>query len=222
MNVFYTYLWLRDDGTPFYVGKGKDRRAFRKGAPIGERVLIQEHPNEQDAFAAEVFLISYYGRKDSGTGCLINRTSGGEGLINPSKETRERMSVSQTGRRHSIETRAKIATAGLGNTYMVGRHLSEITRAKIATSLKGNMHLFGKFPSAETRAKISKAGMGRCPSAETRVKLSEGQRGNTKWLGKHHSAETREKMSTARRLYWTNKKTEAGGDYARHFLPSLF
>jgi hypothetical protein len=90
-EIFYTYLWLREDGTPYYVGKGKDRRAIRKGSPKDlDCILIQEFPSEQDAFAAEVFLIDYYGRKDLGTGCLRNRTSGGEGVRNPSEQCRQR------------------------------------------------------------------------------------------------------------------------------------
>ena len=81
---FYTYIWLRDDGTPYYVGKGHGERAF---SPYKRRfskpqdsscILIQEFPSEKDAFAAEMFLIAYYGRKDNGTGVLRNLTDGGE------------------------------------------------------------------------------------------------------------------------------------------------
>ncbi len=77
MTVYYTYLWLREDGTPYYVGKGSGNRAYRKGSPKG-RVLVQEFPSEEDAFMAERLLITFYGRKDLSEGCLINLTDGGE------------------------------------------------------------------------------------------------------------------------------------------------
>ncbi len=83
--AFYTYIWLREDGTPYYVGKGTGYRAYQnKGHIVNKpedkaRILIQEFPDEPSTFAAEKFLISYYGRKDIGTGCLRNRTDGGEG-----------------------------------------------------------------------------------------------------------------------------------------------
>jgi hypothetical protein len=58
MHIFYTYLWLREDGTPYYVGKGTGKRAIRKSSPQNlDCILIQEHPSEADAFAAEIFLI---------------------------------------------------------------------------------------------------------------------------------------------------------------------
>jgi hypothetical protein len=82
---FYTYLWLRVDGTPYYVGKGHNDRAFLSAGHGGKRpkdrsrILIEEHPSEADAFAAEIFLIAYYGRRDLATGCLRNLTDGGDG-----------------------------------------------------------------------------------------------------------------------------------------------
>lgn len=47
--------------------------------PPDDRILLQEYPSESAANEAEIFLILYYGRKDLGTGCLRNRTDGGEG-----------------------------------------------------------------------------------------------------------------------------------------------
>ena len=85
MKIFYTYLWLRENGTPYYVGKGTDNRGFISDGHIvhrpedDSRILIQEWLSEEDAFSAEIFLISCYGRKDIGTGILYNRTDGGEG-----------------------------------------------------------------------------------------------------------------------------------------------
>ena len=76
--TFYTYMWLREDGSPYYVGKGTWKRAHRKGAPSEDRIIMQEWPCEEDAFTAEKLLIAVYGRESDG-GVLINRTDGGEG-----------------------------------------------------------------------------------------------------------------------------------------------
>jgi hypothetical protein len=75
---YYTYLWLREDGTPYYVGKGCGKRAFERSGHTclppkdKNRILLQDFPDETSAFAAEVFLIAHYGRLDLGTGCLRN------------------------------------------------------------------------------------------------------------------------------------------------------
>ena len=85
MMIFYTYIYLRQDGTPYYVGKGTRHRALYQkhrgglvAIPPRHRILLEPHLSEEDALSAEKFLISYYGRKDVGTGILINMTDGGE------------------------------------------------------------------------------------------------------------------------------------------------
>lgn len=105
--MFYTYLWLREDGTPYYAGKGTKGRAFRKNThrfppPSKDRIVLQEWETEREAFEAEKLLISYYGREDLGTGCLLNLSDGGEWSTTgykPSKETLERLRTSHLGQK---------------------------------------------------------------------------------------------------------------------------
>lgn len=93
---FYTYLYLREDGSPYYVGKGTGNRAFishrRHRSPQDRtRIKIQRWEDESIAFAFERYLIDFWGRKDLGTGCLHNMTDGGEGRGNPSENVRQVM-----------------------------------------------------------------------------------------------------------------------------------
>jgi len=96
---FYVYGYLRaKDNTPYYIGKGKDDRAFvRKGRHIkpprdkNKIVFLRKHLTEEKAFEWEKFYIKHYGRKDIGTGILRNRTNGGEGMSNPGEETRKKL-----------------------------------------------------------------------------------------------------------------------------------
>ena len=104
-NEYYVYLYLREDGTPYYVGKGKDDRAFKRRnmkyvqKPTDEsRIMIQSKDlSEEDAFTLEKELIAKYGRKDIGTGILRNRTDGGDGPAGHihTQESRNKMSVAQ-------------------------------------------------------------------------------------------------------------------------------
>lgn len=102
---FYTYMWLREDGTPYYIGKGKGKRGYKtddhgvKRPASVERIITQDFLSEADAFAAEIFLIEYFGRKNLGTGCLRNLTNGGEGVsgIRWSTAQKQKLSDSHKG-----------------------------------------------------------------------------------------------------------------------------
>ena len=216
---FYNYIYLREDGTPRYVGKGCNGRAWesRKGhrpPKNPELILIQHFESEEDAFFAEKFLISLYGRKDLGTGCLRNLTDGGE---NPpsrkgtkhSPEQLEKFSKAMKGRTLSPEHKAKISLANLGkkrspeiNTRMndarKGRTLSAEHKANISAGMKGKN--LGKTASAETIARMRATRIGVKQSPELIRKRVESRRGYK------HSPETRAKISASKLQRRSNKE----------------
>lgn len=117
-NDFYTYAYLREDGTPYYIGKGTGRR-WKKGHTVGippeERVLfLKTDLTEGEAHRHEVYMISVFGRKDIGTGILYNRTDGGEGTTGRivTKEVRSAISEKLTGMPFTPE-RCKNISEGL-------------------------------------------------------------------------------------------------------------
>lgn len=85
--MFYVYKYLREDGTPYYIGKGSGDRAYKKWskkdikppADTTRIVIVEQDLTEDQAFDLEKKLIAEYGRKDLGTGILHNKTDGGEG-----------------------------------------------------------------------------------------------------------------------------------------------
>lgn len=205
-NQFYTYAYLREDGTPYYIGKGKGKRAFKKHAvltPPKERILfLKRNLTEEEAFKHEIYMIAVFGRKDINTGILYNFTDGGEGSSgkvlsdetkqkmsdyqsNRSEEHRKRLGESRKGSRHSKETIEKIRERKLGRKH------SKDHRVKISEALKGHE------VSDETRRKISEANLGnisslgRVISEETRKKISEANK------GKKRTEEHRKKLSEA-------------------------
>ena len=101
MKNFYVYVFLREDGTPYYVGKGKgkrcysnDGRTFPRPSDTSRILKLKQNLTEEESFKYERYYIFLYGRKDNGTGILRNLTDGGEGMSGhiPSSETIQKRS----------------------------------------------------------------------------------------------------------------------------------
>ena len=110
--MFYTYAYLREDRTPYYIGKGSGKRAFIKNnhkvsLPPKERILLlKKNLTEKEALGHEEYMISVFGRKDNKTGILLNRTDGGEGYTSGmvhTEETKKKIGKGNKGKVHSLE-----------------------------------------------------------------------------------------------------------------------
>ena len=181
---YYTYAYLREDRTPYYIGKGQGNRAYEKhhkGISVPKDksrvILLKQNLTEEEAFRHEIYMIVVLGRKDLGTGILHNRTNGGEGV---------------SGYTHNEETRKKISEMIKGeNNPNYGKEMSKEHKQKISEA-----HI-GKTLSDEHKLKLSEALKGKSRSEESKRKQSEARKGNTNWLGKTHSEETKRKLSEA-------------------------
>jgi len=175
---YYTYAYLREDKTPYYIGKGKGNRAYRrrnKGIkPPKDKskiLILKQNLTEEESFRHEVYMIAVFGRKDLGTGILHNKTNGGDGVSGAvvSDETRRKMSEALKGKPRSKEIRRKISESHKGKTH------SEESRRNMSESQKG------KTFSEETKRKLSESQKGKNHSEETRRKMSEARKGKKWW-----------------------------------------
>jgi hypothetical protein len=221
MNDFYTYAFLREDRTPYYIGKGTGKRIYstnRRVKPPKDKsriIYLKQNLTEAEAFRHEIYMIDVFGRKDLGTGILINMTDGGEGASGciPSEETRKKIgeaskgNTNMLGKIHSEETKIKMSEANKNPSEETRRKMSERqkgeknhnydktaseeTKRKLSDSSKG------KTLSEETKKKISDSSKGKTHSEETKRKISEANKGNINCLGRTYSDETRTKLSEA-------------------------
>jgi hypothetical protein len=135
---FYVYAYLREDSTPYYIGKGSGKRAWSTNRTINlpadksRIVMLAENLSEPQAFELEKQKIAEYGRINTGTGILRNMTDGGEGSSGRihSEETKMKLRDANLGKKHSTESIEKIRRGNTGKkrTASMKRRYSESTR----------------------------------------------------------------------------------------------
>jgi hypothetical protein len=147
MNNYYTYAYLREDGTPYYIGKGKAGRINNTlhniHLPVKEerRIFLKKNLTDEEARKHEIYMIAVLGRKDLDTGILRNMTDGGEGCAGRvlSEETKKKLSDSHKGKKFTEEHKRKLSEAAKK------RKASEETREKMSKVFMGeNNPSFGK------------------------------------------------------------------------------
>jgi len=169
MMNFYTYVYKRTDGTPFYVGKGHGNRIMqhlydargnrnsnriaikiiRKMLRNGEEPIIEkliDNIDEELALFIEQEYIAKYGRIDNGTGILANLTDGGEGGSGYVVSDEKKKKTSETMK----------GTRGGKNNPFYGKKHNKETLAKMSASIKANptKYWLGKKFSEEHLEKL--------------------------------------------------------------------
>ena len=192
-NRFYTYAYLREDRTPYYIGKGSYNRIFDKHnnfyPPKDESriIFLKKNLTEEEAFRHEKYMIFVFGRKDLRTGILHNKSEGGIGGLGKSDSTKQKI-------------RKKIK-----KLWDDGIYDNEDRNKKISASMKGRKR--GSMPQ-EMKDKISKSKKGKKLTKEQIEKRKQTMYRGEKHhnFGKQRSPETIEKIkkSFEGRVWWNN------------------
>jgi hypothetical protein len=178
----YLYKHIRlDTNEVFYIGIGSDD-LYKRANSLQSRNkhwknivnsteyrvdIIEDGLLWEDACKREQELIIHYGRRDLGTGTLVNLTAGGEGLYNPARETRQKLSESHKGRipwnkglkgvyHHSDATREKLKCKrpGVSEKLKGRKQTADVIQNRVQKNT-------GQKRSTETKLKISKATLGK-------------------------------------------------------------
>lgn len=127
---YYVYAYMRDNGTPYYIGKGHKERAWHKhdkgtNPPKDKNkiVILENNLTDIGALALERRMIRWYGRKDLGTGILRNLTDGGDGTSGwkHTEKSKLKMSESNSGKSKSQEHKINIGNAQRGKKHSAER-----------------------------------------------------------------------------------------------------
>lgn len=212
MNNYYVYEWIRlDTNEPFYIGKGKENRAYvltRGNNDHFNRIvnkiptavnILHDNLTEQEALELEVWYILEY--RDIIGYDLCNICDGGEGATlcgdkngmygkNHTQESISKMS----------KTRKEKGYAKGENNPMFGKSLydflteEEIEEWKRKESENNSRYWLGKNFSEEHKAKIGK----------TRKERGLSEAEANPFFGKHHTEETKQLLSQKQKELYAN------------------
>jgi len=138
MDIYYVYQYLREDLTPYYIGKGSNGRAYSNCRAIPkprDKNRIQIIANglaEADALLLETNLIQHYGRIDLGTGILRNMTDGGDGVMGKVWSKQSKLAVSKA----KTEWHKQNDTSGRNNPMYGQKHSQEVRDASRERALR--------------------------------------------------------------------------------------
>jgi len=164
--MYYTYAYLREDKTPYYIGRGKHHKGFKYHRmsqhtcgvpPQDRRIILKDNLSKQEAIKHEEYLIHLYGLISDETGILRNYV-------------RDSRGGSYKGRKLSEETKQKMSLA-MKKRWESGVYDTQEYKDKIAESNRQNPRV--KKHSEQTKEKQRKASTGRIQSEETKKKRSE-------------------------------------------------
>lgn len=208
---FYVYL-LFDGDVPFYVGKGSGTRMYNhykqatqtnKRHPVLDKIRqmlradkkiryekIFESDDSAEAYLIEIKTISSIGRRNLGTGPLLNLTDGGEGVVNY-KWTSE----------HKKNLSASIKLAIEEGRFIINgtRSCKNETKRKLSIAIK-NFYETSAGQLRKMELSVEKTGKKRILSDEARRKMSLGGKRKT-------DEETRKKLSQSAKESWKKRKT---------------
>ena len=235
-NRFYVYTYSYPTGEHFYVGKGtgnRDKRHLRDAKTLDKAVswcqkliknllkkgeepvigrIIDNIDNELACLIEQEY-IAKHGRKDIGTGVLVNCTEGGDGGHGYSKETLKKLSDKlkavecatrfktgftpwNKGGHHTEETKERCRQSNLGKTLSVEsrKKLSEsLKKVECATRFKKGISPHNKGVPAlpHVMEAVRKANTGRVQPQKEKDNRSKSM------MGHKVSQETKDKLRIA-------------------------
>lgn len=191
---YYTYAWLREDRTPYYVGKGIGNRAYRShkrgdsymSAPPRDRIIfLKKNLTEFDAYKQENYIITILGLK-SGGGILINMSYGGEGssgrkateyCIQKSREANTGKTLTE---KHKKKVAEQVSQRRWWNNSEIDKHTIECPGEGWVLGRLFNTKC-EKYKTKEFSEKSRKNNLGKSVSDETRKKQSKVRKGRKWW-----------------------------------------